>query len=176
MENAPMENDSPAPARSGLKGRNALIGIIVAAYAIFDFDDPVMVVVLVAAIFLNPLVVFVGAVLLILAFNLWACHWIDRQWDGWMAGERGEKIEAKLSKLRTGRFMRHPVRWVTSGSSFLFAFAATLLNPALVTVVARLLGGQRVGERKILVTSLTYAIAASLVFTAIGYGIGQAVS
>ena len=109
--------------------------------------------------------------LLILAFNLWACHWIDRQWDGWMAGERGQKIEAKLSKLRTGRFMRHPVRWVTSGSSFLFAFAA-----ALVTVVAHLLGGQRVGERKIFVASLTYAIAASLVFTAIGYGIGKAVS
>ena len=114
--------------------------------------------------------------LLILAFNLWACHWIDRQWDGWMAGERGQKIEAKLSKLRTGRFMRHPVRWVTSGSSFLFAFAATLLNPALVTVAAHLLGGQRVGEQKIFVASLTYAIAASLVFTAIGYGIGKAVS
>ena len=72
----------------------------------------------------------VGAVVLILAFNLWACQWIDRQWDGWMAGERGHKIQAKLSKLRTGRFLRHPVRWVTSGSSFLFAFAATLLNPS----------------------------------------------
>jgi hypothetical protein len=93
-----------------------------------------------------------------------------------MAGERGHKIQAKLSKLRTGRFMRHPVRWVTSGSSFLFAFASTLLNPALVTVVARLLGGQRVGERTIFVASLTYAILSSLVFTAIGFGIGKAVS
>jgi hypothetical protein len=45
-----------------------------------------------------------------------------------------------------------------------------------VTVVARLLGGQRVGERRILVASLTYAILSSLVITAIGYGIGQAVS
>jgi hypothetical protein len=43
-----------SPARSGLKGRNALIGIIVAAYAIFDFDDPVMLAVLAAAVFLNP--------------------------------------------------------------------------------------------------------------------------
>jgi hypothetical protein len=176
MENAPIGDEPRAPARSGLTGRSALIGIIVAAYAIFDFDDPVMLAVLAAAVFLNPLVVFVGAVLLILAFNLWACHWIDRQWDGWMAGERGHKIQAKLSKLRTGRFLRHPVRWVTSGSSFLFAFAATLLNPALVTVVARLLGGQRVGDRRILVASLTYAILSSLVFTAIGFGIGQAVS
>jgi hypothetical protein len=33
-----------------------------------------------------------------------------------------------------------------------------------------------VGERKILVASLTYAILSSLVFTAIGFGIGQAVS
>jgi cation transporter-like permease len=93
-----------------------------------------------------------------------------------MAGERGHKIQAKLSKLRTGRFMRHPVRWVTSGSSFLFAFASTLLNPALVTVVARLLGGQRVGERKIFVASLTYAILSSLVLTAIGFGVGKALS
>ena len=65
---------------------------------------------------------------------------------------------------------------MTSGSSLLFAVAATLLNPALVTVVARLLGGQRVGERKILVASLTYAILSSLVFTAIGFGVGQAVN
>jgi hypothetical protein len=31
MEHAPMENDARAPARSRLTGRNALIGIIVAA-------------------------------------------------------------------------------------------------------------------------------------------------
>jgi hypothetical protein len=171
-----MENESPAPARSGLKGRNALIGTIVAAYAIFDFDDPVMLAVLVAAVFLNPLFVFVGAVFLILAFNLWACRWIDREWDGWAAGERGQKIEAKLAKMRTGRFMSHPVRWVTSDSSFLFAFGATIINPALVTVVARLLGGGRVGERKIFAASITYAIVESFVWTAIGYGIGQGVS
>jgi hypothetical protein len=90
---------------------------IVAAYAIFDFDDPVWLVLLVAAIFLNPLLVFVGAVALVLAFNLWAYRWIDREWDGWIAGERGQKIEKKLAKMRTGRFMSHPVRWVTSGSS-----------------------------------------------------------
>jgi cation transporter-like permease len=95
---------------------------------------------------------------------------------GRQPSRRGHKIQAKLSKLRTGRFRRHPVRWVTSGSSFLFAFASTLLNPALVTVVARLLGGQRVGERKILVASLTYAILSSLVLTAIGFGVGKALS
>jgi hypothetical protein len=151
-----MENASPAPAKSGLKGRNALIGTIVAAYAIFDFDDPVMLAVLVAAVFLNPLFVFVGAVFLILAFNLWACRWIDREWDGWAAGERGQKIEAKLTKMRTGRFMSHPVRWVTSDSSFLFAFGATIINPALVTVVARLLGaGASASERSSPRPSLT---------------------
>jgi hypothetical protein len=45
-----------------------------------------------------------------------------------------------------------------------------------VTVVARMLGGQRVGERKILVASLTYAIIESLLWTAIGYGIGEGAS
>ena len=104
MENAPIGDEPPAPTRSGLTGRNALIGIIVAAYAVFDFDDPVMLAVLVAAVFLNPLVVFVGAVVLILGFNLWACHWIDREWDGWMAGERGHKIQAKLSSCGPAGF------------------------------------------------------------------------
>jgi hypothetical protein len=137
-----VETETPAPARSPLTGRDRLIGTIVAAYAIFDFDDPVWLVVLVAAIFLNPLFVFVGAVALVLAFNLWACRWIDREWDGWIAGERGQKIETKLAKMRTGRFVSHPVRWVTSGSSWLFAVAATIINPALVTVVARMLGGR----------------------------------
>jgi hypothetical protein len=171
-----MESESLAPAKSGLTGRDKLIGTIVAAYAIFDFDDPVWLAVLVAAVFLNPVVVFLAAVAVVLAFNLWACRWIDREWDGWIAGERGQKIEKKLAKMLTGRFMSHLVRWVTSGSSALFAVAATIINPALVTVVARMLGGQRVGERKILVASLTYAIIESLLWTAIGYGIGEGAS
>jgi hypothetical protein len=171
-----MEIDTQAPARTGLTRRDKLIGTIVAAYAIFDFDDPVWLVVLIAAIFLNPLFVFVGAVALVLVFNLWACRWIDRKWDGWIAGERAQKIETKLAKMRTGRLMRHPVRWVTSGSSWLFAVGATIINPALVTVVARMLGGQRVGERKILVASLSYAIIESLLWTAIGYGAGEGAS
>jgi urease accessory protein UreF len=123
--------------------------------------------------FLNPLFVFVGAVVLVLAFNLWACGWIDREWDRWTAGQRGQKIETKLAKMRTGRFMHHPVRWVTSGSSWLFAVGATIINPALVTVVARMLGGQRVGERRILVASLTYAVVESLLWTAVGFGAGE---
>jgi hypothetical protein len=104
--------------------------------------------VLVAAVFLNPLFVVLGAVTLVLAFNLWACRWIDREWEGRIAGERGRKIEKTLAKMRKGSFMSHPVRWGRSGSSWLFAVGATIINPALGTVVARMLGGQRVGERK----------------------------
>jgi hypothetical protein len=51
-----METETQAPAKP-LTGRDKVIGTIVAAYAIFDFDDPVWLVVLVAAIFLNPLFV-----------------------------------------------------------------------------------------------------------------------
>jgi hypothetical protein len=88
-----METETQAP-KSRLTGRDKLIGTIVAAYAIFDFDDPVWL----AAIFLNPLFVFVGAVALVLAFNLWACRWIDRAWDAWIAGERGQKIEPRCGR------------------------------------------------------------------------------
>jgi hypothetical protein len=126
-------------------------------------------VVLVGAIFLNPLFVFVGAVALVLAFNLWACRWIDRG--------RARPEDRDEAREDGHRQVHEPPR--------------PLGDERLLLAVRRRRDdhqpGSRhrgrtharrpgVGERKILVASLTYAIVESLLWTAIGYGIGKGVN
>lgn len=150
---------------------SALIGAAVGAYAVFDVLFYLIVVGTLAAL-LNPFVVFVCTVVVAIVVNVAAGTYVDGNWDRWIATKPGQKVEAKLTKMRAGRIMRHPVRWITEGSSFLFAAAAFLINPVIVTGIARLVSGKPIGARRIRVASVAYAIFVALVFTALGRAVG----
>jgi hypothetical protein len=114
-------------------------------------------------------------VIVLLVVNLLCTRWLDREWDRWIAAGSGEKIEARLTKMRTGKVMRHPVRWITGGSILFVGLAALITNPVLVIVVARLVGGKPVPRGRITLASIAYAIGMSVLCCAIGFGIGEGV-
>jgi hypothetical protein len=99
------------------------MGTIVVAWSLLD---PVIGVVIVfLAAWLRPWVVFIVAGVVLTVVNTALCTWVDRWWDLFAAGP-GIKIEERLEKMRRGRFMRHPVRWITGGSAFWYSLAAML--------------------------------------------------
>jgi hypothetical protein len=126
----------------------------VAAYAIFDFDDPVM---------------LAGVQPLGLS--------LDRPPMGRLDGRRARPEDPGEALQAADRQVHAPPR--SLGDQRLVVPVRLRCDTPQPGTGDR--GGAparrpRVGERKILVASLTYAILSSLVFTAIGYGIGQAVS
>jgi hypothetical protein len=63
----------------GLRRREAVIGALVGAYAIFD--SLVLIAVLGALIvWLDPLGVFLGGILVVTLLNLACCRWLDGRW------------------------------------------------------------------------------------------------
>jgi len=60
-------------------GRTAVVGSLVAAYAVFDALVFLIVIVTLAAIF-NPFLVFVGASVVVTIINLGCCSWLNREW------------------------------------------------------------------------------------------------
>jgi hypothetical protein len=166
----------PASVSPRPTGRNKLIGTIVAAYAIFDFDNPVWLVVLVVGILLNPLFVFAGAVPLVLAFNLWACHWIDREWGRLDRGRAGPEDRGEAREDAEGQVHEPP---------------RPLGDERFLRTVRRRLDGHQSGAHdrrrthsrgptgrraKDAGRGSYLRIIESLLWTAIGYGIGQGVS
>ncbi len=79
------------------------------------------------------------------------------------------RFEKRLAKMRKSRLMRHPVRWITDGSGVLFALAAALLNAVIVVALARLIGGEPVGERRIFMAALGYAVFFAGIMSLIGF-------
>ena len=120
------------------------------------------------AAWLNPLVVFAVAAALLTLLNIACSNWIQRQSDSWIAGN-AERLEARLDKLRKGRIMRHPMAWITRGSSGWYALAAALINAITVSALARLIGGERVSERRIRRGALAYSIFFAAVYSFTGY-------
>ena len=119
----------------------ARVGVIGTAIGIYAYADALVLGTLV--VFLSaltvPLIVFGIAAVLLFFVNLWMCNWIERQWDVLIVG-RETRFEKRLAKLRKGRVMRHPVRWITGGSAGMFALAAALMNAVTVVAAARLIG------------------------------------
>lgn len=109
-----------------------------------------------------------------MVLNVACCRWLQRHWDGWIAGN-GARIEAKLASMRKSRVMKHPVAWITRGSDWWYALATAIVNPIIVVVAARVVGGQPIGERRIMIASVAYALPMALVFTVTGYALGEAV-
>jgi hypothetical protein len=64
--------------------------------------------------------------------------------------------------------MRHPVAWLQRGSDRWYAFAAAVANPILVAAFARVVGGKPVGERRIVLGAVAYAIPYVAMWSLVG--------
>jgi hypothetical protein len=142
--------------RPGGAARSAVAGTIVMAFGFFDRVFLGAPIALLAAA-LRPVPLYCGAVIAVILLVIGCCRWVDRRWDDWFAG-KGRRIETRLEAMRASRLMRHPVAWIQRGSDRWYALAAAVANPILVAGVARFLGGKQIGERRIVLGAVAYAI------------------
>ena len=146
---------------------------MVAALALFDGVVLGVPVALLAASF-RPLVVYVVATTAAISLIIASCRWVDRRWDDWLSGN-GSRIGKRLDGMRESRLMRHPVGWIERGSDRWYALAAAIANPILVLAMARSIGGEPVGERRILLGSVAYAVPYVAIWTFVGWAFGETI-
>lgn len=121
--------------------RTGAIGALVAGYALFDVIPIAVIVIGLTAWFERPSILFAITAAALIIINVACCRWLQRHWEGWIAND-GQRIEAKLAKMRKSRVMRHPVAWITRGSDWWYALATAIVNPIVVVAAARTIGGQ----------------------------------
>jgi hypothetical protein len=139
------------------------------------FDTvPVGLPILVLAATYDPLLVFVGAATGILLLNIACCTWIDENWGIWIAG-RGARVAAKLDRLRDGKTVSKTLGWITGGSGVRYAVAAAIVNAIIVVGTTRVATGVPVGNRRIRIASLAYAVMFAGVFSACGGALGRVI-
>jgi hypothetical protein len=146
--------------------RSAFGGTVVMGFAFFDgvlIGTPIAVL---AASF-RPVPVYCGAVLAVVLLVIACCRWLDRRWDDWLTG-KGRRMETRLESMRASRLMSHPVEWLQRGSDRWYAFAAAVANPILVAGFARLVGGKPVGERRVVLGAVAYAIPYVALWSIVG--------
>jgi hypothetical protein len=115
----------------------------------------------------RPVAVYCSAVIAVIFLVIACCRWVDRRWDDWSSG-KGRRIETRLEGMRASRLMRHPVAWIQRGSDRWYALAAAVANPILVAGFARFLGGTKIGERRIVLGAVAYAIPYVAMWTLVG--------
>jgi hypothetical protein len=157
--------------RAGKAGRTGVVGTSVAAFAFFDGVFLGAPIALLAASF-RPLIVYGVATILVVLIVIACCSWVDRRWDEWFAGN-GKRIEARLEGMRASRLMQHPVAWIQRGSDRWYAFAAAVANPILVGALARLISGEPIGERRIFLGAVAYALPYVALWTIVGFALGD---
>ena len=146
--------------------RTSAAGTVVATVALFDgvfVGAPIAVL----AASLRPLFVYVGAACAVSLLSIACCRWLDRRWDDWILGH-GARIERRLAGMRASRLMQHPVAWIESTSDRRYAVAAAIVNPILVVALARSIGGRQIGDRRIVVGSIAYALPYVAMWTIVG--------
>jgi hypothetical protein len=159
--------------RVGSAARSGVIGTIVAAFAFFDgvfLGAPIAML----AASLRPSLVYVVATVAVILLVIGCCSWVDRRWDEWFSGN-GKRVETRLKAMRSSRLMRHPVAWIQRGSDRWYAFAAAVANPILIAALARFVGGKPIGERRILLGAVAYAIPYVAMWTIVGLVLGDTI-
>ena len=153
--------------------RTGMIGAVVGAFAFFDgvfVGAPIAIL----AGSLRPLLVFVTAACAVSVLSICCCRWVDRSWDDWLLGH-GARVERRLERIRASRLMRHPVTWIEGSSDRRYAVAAAIVNPILVVALARSVAARPIGERRILLGSVAYAIPYVAMWTIIGVAVGSTI-
>src|SRR5262245_26651423 len=166
-------SSSPNPTRSVTSAaRSGIAGAVVVAIGFFDGVFLGAPIALLSAS-LQPSLVFVAATTLVVLLVVGCCTWVDRRWADWSAGN-GSRIETRLETTRTSRLMQHPVAWIKQGSDGRYALAAALANPIRVAAFARSLTGEPIGERRILLGAVAYAVPYVAIWTLVGLALGEA--
>jgi hypothetical protein len=153
--------------------RSGVIGTIVAAVAFFDGVFIGAPIALLAASF-RPSLVYVVATVAVVFLVIGCCAWVDRRWDDWFSGN-GTRIEHRLETMRASRLMAHPVAWIQRGSDRWYALAAAVANPILIATLARFVGGNRIGERRILLGAVAYALPYVAMWSIAGSALGETI-
>lgn len=149
-----MEPGNPISGES-YKVRSGTVGALVAGYAFFDVVPIAVVVVGLTAWFERPLILFVITAIALIVINVACCRWLQSH-ESWISGN-GERVEAKLDKMRKSRLMKHPVAWITRGSDWWFGLATAIVNPIIVVAGARMIGGDPISERRVMIAAVAYA-------------------
>ncbi|MET0200785.1 MAG: hypothetical protein ABW091_08860 [Microbacterium sp.] len=157
---------SPHPLERTGGARSAVAGTVVMAFGFFDGVFLGAPIALLAATS-RPVPVYCSAVIAVILLVIACCRWVDRRWDEWFSG-KGKRIETRLEGMRASRLMRHPVAWIQRGSDRWYALAAAVANPILVAGFARFLGGTKIGERRIVLGAVAYAIPYVAMWTLVG--------
>jgi hypothetical protein len=169
-----MSSRSPSSTQgAGGAVRTGVIGTMVAALAFFDGVVLGAPVALLAASF-SPVIVYVVATTAAIFLVIACCSWVERRWVGWFSGN-GSRIGKRLEAMRASRLMGHPVSWIERGSDRWYALAAAIANPILVLAIARSMSGKPVGERRILLGSVAYAIPYVAMWSFVGWALGETI-
>jgi len=67
------------------------------------------------------------------------------------------------------------VAWIQRSSDGWYALAAALANPILVAAFAHSIGGKPIGQRRILLGSVAYAVPYVAIWSLVGFALGDAV-
>ena len=124
----------------------------------------------------NPLIVFFGALTIVISINLAACHWINMTWSVWANGSSGARIERQLDKVRPTRVGRAATRWISSDSDVRFAAAAALTCAIVAVTLGRSVGGRQLDAYRVRLAALSYALFSIGLFTLVGVVAGAALS
>jgi hypothetical protein len=166
---------SPTPTHDASgAARTGLVGGVVIGIAFFDgvfLGAPIAI--LAAAFEPSVLYVYAGATVCVVLVVIFCCTWLDGRWELWLAGNG--RLEERLESMRTSRLMRRPVEWIHSGSDRRYALAAAVANPILVAAFARSLSGTPIGERRIMLGAVAYAIPYVGIWSVVGFAFGAAV-
>jgi hypothetical protein len=166
-------NPRTSTERARSAARSSVIGTAVGAFAFFDGVFLGAPIALLAATF-RPVVVYPIATVAVILIVIACSSWVDRRWDDWFSGN-GTRIEKRLEAMRASRLMRHPVAWTQRGSDRWYGFAAAVANPILIGALARFIGGQPIGERRILLGAVAYAIPYVAMWTLVGFALGDTI-
>lgn len=167
-------DSAPEPTTTVTGGaRSGAMGTVVAGIAFFDGICVGAPIALVSAWLGRPALVFGVAAAAIAMVVVASCRWLDGQWNVWFTGD-GTRLERSLETMRANKLMKRPVAWIQSGSERWYAFAAAVANPILVAAFARSLTGESVGERRIVLGAVAYAIPYAAMWTLIGFALGEA--
>ena len=71
--------------------------------------------------------------------------------------------------------MAHPVAWIAGGSDHGYALAAAVANPVLVATFARFVSGKPIGERRIFLGAVAYALPYVAMWSIIGIAVGETI-
>ncbi len=168
-----MASQPSSTERAGGAARTGAIGTLVAGFAFFDgalIGAPIAAL----AATLRPPLVFAVAAVAVSFLSIACCRWVDRRWDDWFSRNAG-RVEKRLERMRESRLMRRPVAWIQGSSDRRYAVAAAVVNPILVVALARSIGGQPIGERRIVLGSVAYAIPYVAMWSLVGVALGGAV-